>query len=256
MPPRRSRKPILSRALQEAEAIVRSARADEIDWTREPLTERERRVRVAILDRVRRDPILVKAFALYRPAASDLRAMLTEVGAASPTNIAGLLQDAKAEADGESPAHDGREENEDGKTSTGAADPRMRAIFQWALREMQEARHDLDALQSIRREPSLGARNAPEDPQRPLPRSRIARATSTRPQRSEGPTIDADTFAAMHDEHFLSLHDAASIMGLSYNFVQSRVACEDIPSYYFGRRRLIKAGALRRYIQDGRTGER
>ena len=68
--------------------------------------------------------------------------------------------------------------------------------------------------------------------------------------------IDADTFATMHDEHFLSLRDAASIMGLSYNFVQSRVAHEDIPSYYFGRRRLIKAGALRRYIDDRKVGVR
>lgn len=65
-----------------------------------------------------------------------------------------------------------------------------------------------------------------------------------------------ERFATLHDEHFVSINDIAALTGLSYNFIAARIAHQDIPSYYFGRRRLVKAGALRKYIEDCKVGER
>lgn len=95
----RSRRVMPPRVLIDAEAIVRSARADDIDWTREPLTERERKVRLAILSRVQTDPLMVMAFGLYYPPASDLEAMLKEVHDRGEANMARLVAQAKAEVD-------------------------------------------------------------------------------------------------------------------------------------------------------------
>lgn len=65
-----------------------------------------------------------------------------------------------------------------------------------------------------------------------------------------------EKFATLHDEHFVSINDIASLTGLSYNFIASRIAHEELPSYYFGRRRLVKAGALRKYIETCKAGTR
>ncbi len=44
--------PASSDALEQADAIVRSASGTTIDWTREPLTERERKIRRAMLNKI------------------------------------------------------------------------------------------------------------------------------------------------------------------------------------------------------------
>lgn len=58
-PPRR--KPSASTiALEQATAIARSASGTTIDWTREPLTERERKIRRAMLEQILADGFVTR----------------------------------------------------------------------------------------------------------------------------------------------------------------------------------------------------
>lgn len=267
MPSRRprSRKANPTRALQDAETIARSARADTIDWTREPLTERERKVRFAILKRVQSDPLLVNAFGRYYPAASDLTAMLAEAATCGPKNTDGLLDDAKAEVDAELGGHD---EPDDDDTDAAAPEARLRDpgltgsryrdIWLWVLEQLPEPPPRQPLSRPRAASPKLPSPKLPSLPSDSLSRPRETAPKEPRPVvvLTRPGRMDADTFAALHDEHFLTINDVASLTGLSYNFIASRVAHEEIESYYFGRRRMVKAGALRKYIADSKAGER
>jgi hypothetical protein len=69
--------PALPDPIAAAVAIVRSARGEDIDWSREPLTERERRIRAVYLEGVSIFKLIaleMHLFSIGKEIASDLRA--------------------------------------------------------------------------------------------------------------------------------------------------------------------------------------
>jgi hypothetical protein len=76
-------------AVDEALAIVRSASINDIDWTKEPLTEREQKVRAKILEAALQRPLSTSSLRVLlgsydcKDAASDIRAAIDQAEADS-----------------------------------------------------------------------------------------------------------------------------------------------------------------------------
>lgn len=76
-------------AVDEALAIVRSASINDIDWTKEPFTERERKVRAKILEAALQRPLSTCSLRVLlgsydcKDAASDIRAAIDQAEADS-----------------------------------------------------------------------------------------------------------------------------------------------------------------------------
>jgi len=78
--------PVAIDAVEQATQILRSARGEEVDWSREPLTERERRLRAKWIEEHLADPMLTIALDCHardirlrrKPVASDLAAAAEE----------------------------------------------------------------------------------------------------------------------------------------------------------------------------------
>ena len=54
------------------------------------------------------------------------------------------------------------------------------------------------------------------------------------------------------DDAMLTLHEAASALNMSYDFLRNRVAVGDCPSYVFGRSRRVRACDLRAWVNAHR----